>query len=76
MTIFNSLPNDKVLEVTKLKAFPDVKINVAQMLIYVFDQIENLVGKGQNAGYKHFLLSPQCLQKASFLGSLKVGIVW
>ena len=34
------------------------------------------VGKGENAGYQHFLLFLQCFQKASFPGSLKVRIVW
>ena len=29
-------------------------------------------GKGENAGYQHFLLFPQCFQKASFSRSLKV----
>ena len=43
------------------------------MMVFVFDRVENTVGKGENAGYQHFLLFPQCLQKASFLGSLKVG---
>ena len=37
---------------------------------------ENIVGKGENAFYQHFLFIPQCFQKASFSGSLKVGIVW
>ena len=44
-------------------------------MIYVFDRVENIVGKGQNAGYQHFLLFPQCFQKLSFSGSLKVVIV-
>ena len=69
---FNSLSNDKILDVTKLKAFADDKISVAQMIISVFDRLENIVGKGENAGYQHFLFT-QCFQKASFLGSLKVG---
>ena len=60
----------------KLKAFAVDKINVALMMISVFDRIENIVGKEENAGYLHFLLSAQCFEKASFLGSLKVGIVW
>ena len=34
------------------------------------------MGKGENAGYQHFLLFPQSFQKASFSGSLKVRIVW
>ena len=42
----------------------------------VTDWVENIVGKGENAGNQHFLLFPQCFQKASFPGSLKVGIVW
>ena len=31
----------------------------------------HLVGKGENAGYQHFLLSPQYFQKASFSRLLK-----
>ena len=33
--------------------------------------VENIVGKGENAGNQHFLLYPQCFQKASFLGVIK-----
>ena len=65
-----TLPNDKILDVTKLKGFAD-EINVAQMMISVFDMVENIVGKGENPGYQHFLLFPQCFQKASFFGSSK-----
>ena len=39
-------------------------------------RVENIVGKGENAGYQHFLLFPQCFPKPSSLGSLKVGVVW
>ena len=49
----------KKLDVTKLKAFADDKIHVAQM-ISDFDRVENIVGKGENAGYQHFLLFTQC----------------
>ena len=45
------------------------------MTISLFDRIENTVGKGENAGYQHFLLFLQCFPKPSPLGSLKVGIV-
>ena len=44
------------MDLTKLKAFADDKINVAQMMIPVLDSVENIVGKGENAGYQHFLL--------------------
>ena len=33
--------------------------------------VENIVGKAENADYQHFLLFPQCFQKASFF-NLKV----
>ena len=40
-------------------------------MILVIDRVENIVGKGENAGFQHFLLFPQCLQKPSFLGVVK-----
>ena len=73
---FNSLPNDNILEVTKLKAFTDDKLMVAKMTISLFNRVENTVGKGENDGYQHFLLFPQFFPKPSSLGSLKVGILW
>ena len=36
---------------------------------------ENIVGKGDDADYQHFLLFPQSFQKASLSGSLKGGIL-
>ena len=51
----NSLPNDKILDVTKLKPFVD-KLNVARIMIFLFERVENTVGSGENAGYQHFLL--------------------
>ena len=70
------LPNDKIIDWSKLKAFADDKINVIKELKFVLGREENIVGKGENAGYQHFLLFPQCFQRLSFLGSSKVGIVW
>ena len=35
------------------------------MVEFIFVRVENIVGKGENAGYQHFLLFPQCLQKAA-----------
>ena len=72
----NFLPNDKILGWSKLKVFADDKINVTEKLKFVLEWVENIVGKGENAGYRHFLLFPQCFQKASLSRSLKVGIVW
>ena len=45
-------------------------------MISDFDWVENIMGKGENAGYQHFLLFPQCFLKAFHPGSLEVGIVW
>ena len=73
---FNSLPNNKIFDLTKVKAFADDIVQVAQVMIFSFDMVENIVGKGENGGYQHFLLFPQCFLKASLSGSLKVGIVW
>ena len=69
-TWINPLPNVKFLDVTKLKAFADNKFKVAKMMIFLFDRAGNTVGKGQNAGYQHFLLFQQCFPKPSSLGSL------
>ena len=72
----NSLPHNKILDWSKLKAFADDKLNATEKLKFVLGRVENIVGKGENAGYQHFLLFPQCFQKPSLSGSLKVGIVW
>ena len=72
----NSLPNNKILNLSKLKAFADNIINMTENLKFVWGTVENIVGKGENAGYQHFLLFPQVFQKASFSISSKVRIVW
>ena len=63
--------NDRLLDITKLKISADNKINEAQIMISVFDRVENIVRKGGNAGYQHFLLFPQCVQKRFFLWAVK-----
>ena len=73
---FNPLPDDKIFDWSKLKAFADNNLNVAKMMISLYDRVENIVGKGENAGYQHFLLFPQCFQKASFPEASKGVIVW
>ena len=51
LSSINSLPNDKILDWSKLKAFADDKINVAEKLSFVLGRVENIVEKGENAGY-------------------------
>ena len=62
----NSLPNCKILDLLKLKAFADDKINVIQKLRFDFRRVEIILRKGENAGYKHFILFPQCFEKFPF----------
>ena len=74
--LFNSVPNNRFLDWSKFKELADDKINATQKLKFVFGWVENIAGKGENAGCQHFLLFLQCLQKASFPGLLKVEIMW
>ena len=38
-----------------------------------YKRVGNILGKGENAGYQHFLLSNN-VYRASFLASLKIGM--
>ena len=74
--LINSVPNDKFLDWSKLKAFADNKINATLRQKLLLGWVDNIVGKGENAAQQHFLLFLQWFEKALYLGSLKVGIVW
>ena len=69
------LPKDKILDWSKFKAFAEDKINVTEKLKFALGRVENIVGKGENAGYQHFLLFLECFQKACYTGSMKVVTV-
>ena len=60
---FKSLPNDKILGSFNLKTFADDKVNVTEKINFVLETVKNIVEKGENAVYQHFLLFPQCFQK-------------
>ena len=49
---------------------------MTEKLKIVLGQVENIVGKGEKAGFQHFLLFLQSFRKASSTGPLKVRIVW
>ena len=66
----------KFLVLSKLKVFTDDKIDINEKLKFGLGRVENIVEKGENAGYQHFLLSPKCFQMASSPELLKVEIVW
>ena len=61
-----------MLNWSKLKA--DDKINVNEKLNFGIGRVENIVGKGQNAGYHHFLLFPQCFQRLLSHGHSKLRL--
>ena len=65
---------DKSLDYHTMKAFAEGKIKVTEKLNFLLGVVEDIVGKETNAGYQHFLLFKQCLQKAAFYRSLKIGI--
>ena len=46
LKIFNPLPDNKILALTKLEAFADDKLNEIQIIELVFHGVENIVGKG------------------------------
>ena len=60
--LINSLPSDKFLNLSKLKAFGNDKINVTEKLKFVCARVEIIVCKGENAGNQHFLGFPLCFQ--------------
>ena len=61
----NSLRNDKTLDWSKLNAPADDKIKVLKLMIPDFDRVENIVGKGENAGFL------QCFQRALSYNAFK-----
>ena len=71
----NPLPDDKISNWSKFKAFADDKIKVTENLKFVLQKAKNIVREEENAAHQHFFLFPQCFQNVSFHGSLNVGIV-
>ena len=48
-----------------IKALLEDKLNIVQMVRFVFgwvEILENILEKGENADHKHFLLFPKCFQ--------------
>ena len=45
----NSLPADKIVDLSKFKAFVDDKINATEKLKFALGMVENIVGKRENA---------------------------
>ena len=58
-----------------IKVFAEDSLTVAERMTYLFDRVENIVGKGENAVYQHFLLFPQCFSKDFFPGFLNLSLL-
>ena len=72
--VFKSLPNNKILDGTKLKTFANDKINVTEKLKFDLVRVENIVAKGENAAFSPF---PTMFSKGFFHMVIKiVVIVW
>ena len=41
-----------------MKTLADNKINITEKLLFAPGWVENIMGKGENAGHQHFLLFP------------------
>ena len=63
---FNSLPNDKILDWFNLKAFADNNLYVDQMMIYVFDRVENIVDRRRKCWLLAFSPFSTMFSKALF----------
>ena len=63
---FSPLPNINIYDPSKLKAFADNNVKVAQMDKFSFSRVENIVGKEENDGYQHFSPSPTMLLEVLF----------
>ena len=62
----NSLPNDKILDWSKLKIFADDKIKVIEKWKFVLGMFGNIMGNGENAGYHDFFLFSTMFSKGFF----------
>ena len=70
------ITRQQILDSSKLKEFADDDFKFDKNGRKLSKWVENLVGKGEKARYKQFLLIPQCFQKACFPGASKGVIVW
>ena len=55
----NSSPINNILDWSKFKTFADNNSKVNQKLKFALCRVGNTVGKGENAGYHHFLFFQQ-----------------
>ena len=69
--LIKSLPNDEILDWSKLKPFADDKIKILKMMIFVFDRVENIVGKRRKYWLPAFSPLPSMFPKGFLLRHVK-----
>ena len=72
--MLNSLPNDRFLNLSKLKAFADDKVNLAEKLKLVLGGVENIVGKEEMLVTSIFTFSHSVFKRLPFQGRFKSGL--
>ena len=65
---FDPLPDDKILDWSKLKEFAVDNFRFDENGRKLSNRVENTVGKGEIARFEQCLLFPPCFQKACFPG--------
>ena len=71
--LFNSLPNDKFLDLSKFNAFADNKLNtnMTEKLKFSLGRLENILEKRRKCRLSAFSPFPNMFSKASFPKGVK-----
>ena len=67
----NSLPNDKILDRSKLKAFAEDKLNVVQKLNFFNGRVKSIVGKRRECWLPAFSPFPTMISKVLHIRVVK-----
>ena len=74
MNIFNSFPHNKILDLSKFKAFADDKINVTKKMKFVLGRVKTLWEKEKMLVASIFSFSLNVFKRLLSLGRYKLGL--
>ena len=72
----NPLPNNKILDITKVKGFAVSKLHIAKMIVSLFDKSRKHCGNGRKCWLPAFSAFHTVFSKAFFLRVTKIRIAW
>ena len=75
IAILNPLPDDKILEWSKLKQIADDILKCISNEKYEPYRVQKILRKGESACYKQLLLFSQCFPQLYIFSASKCGIV-